>query len=145
MWWIGRSVIDLWWIGRSVIDLGSGFSGADFRERIFGSGYYFSKSDWLRQITWQMGADAWEWMRRQMRESKFKSCDLSEPIRFAKLVSAPASAPENPLPHPLSHHVTCLNQSQLSCIRSHENLTFDSNSTSDRSLSDVLKTLNIKK
>ena len=28
-----------------------------------------------------------------------KSCDLSEPIRFAKVVSTPASAPENPLLH----------------------------------------------
>ena len=39
-----------------------------------------------------------------------KSCDLSEPIRCAKLVSALASAPKNPLPHPLSCHVICLNQ-----------------------------------
>ena len=25
---------------------------ADARERILGSGYYFSTSDWLRQVTW---------------------------------------------------------------------------------------------
>ena len=33
-----------------------------------------------------------------MRERGFKSCDVSEPIRCAKVVSAP----ENPLPHPFS-------------------------------------------
>ena len=89
------------------------------RERILGSR---CKSDWLRQITWQMGVDAGADSRERMRErilsgadsfwlavtdlpiqsdsgvdagadaradvgADTKSCDLSEPIRFA-------SAPE---------------------------------------------------
>ena len=49
--------------------------------------------------TGHMGADFWERMQERMRESGFNSCDVSEPIRCAKVVSAP----ENLLPHPLWH------------------------------------------
>ena len=61
-----------------------------------------------------MGADAGADARERMQESGckrgFKSCDLSEPIRCANLVSALASAPASALASALVHHVICLDQ-----------------------------------
>ena len=85
-----------------------------------------------------MGADAGADARERMRESGFKSCDVSEPIRCAKIVSAPTSALTSALvPCDLSEPMR-----ELSCIRSRKStnfLTFDSNSTSAFFESDVLK------
>ena len=67
-----------------------------------------------------------EWMRERMRERIHESCDWFRQITCLSVcLSEPMRALVHLLPHPL--------------LKINKFLTFDSNSTSDRSLSDVLK------
>ena len=64
------------------------------RESRCRSGYYFSTSDWLRQITWLKSALSHPLLHPLSCIRSHLSCDLSEPIRFAKVsIRSRESAP----------------------------------------------------
>ena len=114
--------INLWWIDRSVTDLPSQMheSGCmrscDLSEPIRCAKF----------ITWQMGADVGADARERMHESL--SLVNTGHMAQERMRRADAGADFWERMHPLSCHVTCLNQWELSRIRSrkiNKSLTFD--------------------